>query len=294
MMGIRMKQVTLSLISILCLSACAEVELVSHAAKKIPSPIASSKSEGRFKVGSSYKIAGKYYKPQETYNFEETGVASWYGPNFHGKLTANGETFNMYDMTAAHRTLQMPSIIKVTNLDNGRSAIFRVNDRGPFSKKRVLDVSKKGAEVLGFKNQGTARVKIQVLPQESQHVATLAKRGESTRGVELQVAQNMSPYRAAPKPVERALGTIPAQNAPAAVASAEGVYVQAGAFKDAANAQKMVDALKAFGDAHIKPKLAGDNSLYRVRFGPMKVADADMLVDRLGTARRIDAIAVSE
>ncbi len=119
------------------------------------------------------------------YEYVETGLASWYGPGFHGKSTANGEKFNQYDLTAAHRTLQLPSIIKVTNLENGRSAILRVNDRGPFAHDRVLDVSDKAASVLGFKNKGTAKIKLELLPEESRVVADAAKAGRDTRGIEV-------------------------------------------------------------------------------------------------------------
>ena len=119
------------------------------------------------------------------YEYVETGLASWYGPGFHGKSTANGEKFNQYDLTAAHKTLQLPSIIKVTNMENGRSAILRVNDRGPFAHDRILDVSDKAASVLGFKNKGTAKIKLELLPEESRIVADAAKAGRDTRGIEV-------------------------------------------------------------------------------------------------------------
>ncbi|MCB1556744.1 MAG: septal ring lytic transglycosylase RlpA family protein, partial [Alphaproteobacteria bacterium] len=110
------------------LSGCTEVTLASHVAKRMNPPPPSS---GTFKVGNPYKIEGKTYVPQENYSLVETGIASWYGPQFHGKQTANGEVFDMEELTAAHRTLQMPSLVRVTNLENGRSLIVRVNDRGP-------------------------------------------------------------------------------------------------------------------------------------------------------------------
>jgi len=178
----------IALSSILLLSGCTEAELASHVFKNMSGSPA--KTVGYFKVGKPYKIQGRYYTPAEDYNLVETGVASWYGPGFHGKMTANGETFDENELTAAHRTLQMPSIIRVTNLDNGRAIIMRVNDRGPFSRGRILDVSKRGAELLGFKKAGTAKIKIQVLEQESRHVAQLAKSGRSTNGVEVALNQN--------------------------------------------------------------------------------------------------------
>ena len=134
----------LLLCAAIALPGCTELELGSHLAKTWGND---ADNVGDFKVGSPYKIKGQTYVPAEKYELSEVGIASWYGPGFHGKQTANGEIFNRNDLTAAHRTLQMPSIIRVTNLQNGRSLILRVNDRGPFSKDRVLDVSEKAAEV---------------------------------------------------------------------------------------------------------------------------------------------------
>ena len=182
------------------LSACSEARYAAHVVKQIPLPGDTPKSQGTFKVGNPYVIDGEQYYPRETYSHVETGVASWYGPKFHGKKTANGEIFNKNDLTAAHRTLQIPSIIRVTNLDNGRAVILRVNDRGPFAHNRVLDVSERGASLLGFKNAGTARVKIEVLQEESMRVAQAAKAGHDTRGYEVALNQNKSRV-AAPRPI---------------------------------------------------------------------------------------------
>ncbi len=92
---------------------------------------------GVYKIGSPYKIAGTWYYPKEDPDYRETGIASWYGPGFNGRVTANGEVYNQDDLTAAHRTLPMPSIVRVTNLDNGRSIKVRINDRGPFARSRI-------------------------------------------------------------------------------------------------------------------------------------------------------------
>ncbi len=124
-------------------------------------------TSGIFKIGNPYEIEGVSYFPQNFDEFEETGMASWYGPDFHGKPTANGEIYDSSTMTAAHPTLPLPSMVKVTNLRNGKSAIVRVNDRGPFSKKRIIDVSEKAADELGFKGQGTTQVHIQLLRNET-------------------------------------------------------------------------------------------------------------------------------
>ena len=184
--------VAVSCVSMMTLSACSETRYAAHLAKQIPMPGDQPVSQGKFKVGNPYNIAGRNYYPRETYSHIETGIASWYGPNFHGKKTANGEYFDKNELTAAHRTLQMPSIIRVTNLNNGRTAILRVNDRGPFAHDRVLDVSERAASMLGFKNIGTAKVKIEVLSNESMQVASAAKQGLDTRGYEVALNQNKS------------------------------------------------------------------------------------------------------
>lgn len=129
-----------------------------------------------YKVGDPYQINGVWYYPQENYGYDEVGVASWYGPGFHGRLTANGEIFDANELTAAHRTLPMPSLVRVTNLDNGRQVVLRVNDRGPYAKDRIIDISKRGAQLLGFQQQGTARVRVQIMPEESRSIAAMSVR----------------------------------------------------------------------------------------------------------------------
>ncbi len=168
-------------LSALLISGCSEVELASHVVKTV----GPGQSEGKFKVGNPYDIFGKTYYPREQYDLVETGIASWYGPQFHGNYTANGEIFDMNELTAAHRTLQMPSIARVTNLENGRSVIVRINDRGPFKRGRVLDLSSRAADLLDVKTKGTAKVRIEVLSKESRAVAAAARRGEDTKGYEV-------------------------------------------------------------------------------------------------------------
>src|SRR5262245_12419431 len=102
---------------------------------------------GVYKVGKPYQIAGSWYYPAVDYDYTETGIASWYGPDFHGKDTANGEAYDMNALTAAHRTLPMPSMVRVTNLENGRQIVLRVNDRGPFARSRIIDVSRRASQL---------------------------------------------------------------------------------------------------------------------------------------------------
>lgn len=281
------------LLGLFALGGCAEAELASHVGKKVSGP---SKSEGNFKVGNPYKVDGKWYKPEERYVHEESGIASWYGPQFHGKKTANGETFDMNELTAAHRTLQMPSLIRVTNLDNGRSLIMRVNDRGPFSRGRVLDVSKRGAELLGFIGNGTAKVKIQVLEQESKVVAAAARRGESTAGYEVAMNEQMRRpeivQAAAVQPVEVA-DIIPPPSVtghnkggrfyPDHVVKqmpvhATTIYVQAGSFTDRGNADRLAAKLESVGRAVVMPAEVNGRQFYRVRIAASTVSNADTLL----------------
>jgi rare lipoprotein A (peptidoglycan hydrolase) len=131
--------------------------------------------EGTYKVGDPYKIFGVSYVPQSYENYEEVGSASWYGDDFHGKPTANGETYNSAEMTAAHRTLPLPSLVRVTNLKNGKSAIVRVNDRGPFAKDRVIDVSERAAINLGFRDTGTTDVKVELMKNDTDEMLARLK-----------------------------------------------------------------------------------------------------------------------
>ncbi|MBI1392511.1 MAG: septal ring lytic transglycosylase RlpA family protein [Alphaproteobacteria bacterium] len=116
-----------------------------------------------FKVGAPYEIAGKTYRPAVDRGYDAVGVASWYGDPFHGRQTANGERFDKRQMTAAHKTLPLPTMVEVTNLENGRSTVVRVNDRGPFVEDRLIDLSEAAAEKLGFHGKGLARVRVRYL-----------------------------------------------------------------------------------------------------------------------------------
>lgn len=324
-------QIIFLLLPVAVLGACTEVELASHVAKQA---IPTSQSQGTFKVGSPYKVKGRTYRPTETYSYEETGIASWYGTDFNGKKTANGETFNMYELTAAHKTLQMPSLVRVTNLENGKSIVVRVNDRGPFSRGRIIDLSMRSAELLGFKNQGTAKVKLQLLADESRRIANAAKAGQDTRGTE--VAMNERGYQpisthrtVTPPQEERAPLTRPAstpqvaqnaavppvERADIQTASVPGhvsegrfypdpvvknmpvhpsnIYVQAGSFGNAANAERLAYNLKDVGNVQIQPALVNGQNFYRVRIGPLKdVPAADTMLRELETIGQSQAIVV--
>ncbi|MBT4879990.1 MAG: septal ring lytic transglycosylase RlpA family protein [Alphaproteobacteria bacterium] len=169
----------------LFLGGCSSTSLLS---KVFPAPFkddtktsmhlsSQSKKYGNphYKLGTCYTIKNVRYCPREKFSHVEEGLASWYGPMFHGKLTANGEIFNMYEVTGAHKTLQLPCMAKVTNLDNGRILFVRLNDRGPYYPGRIVDLSKRAAQLLGFHNRGKARVRLEVISHESKVLAAMAQ-----------------------------------------------------------------------------------------------------------------------
>lgn len=245
----------LVLASLLVLGGCAETALTANAAKVLADAAASSPGQGgRYKVGSAYEIGGRWYKPEEDYEYDEVGMASWYGPNFHGKTTANGERFDQNALTAAHRTLPMPSMVRVTNLDNGRTLDLRVNDRGPFAKNRILDVSKRAAELLGFRRAGTARVRVVILPEQS-----------------LALRNGLDPGGAASNMVRVAssAGTAFVPNVASAMPDVGMWFVQAGAFMDASNANTVAAALSRLGPTSVSSVLRHGQHLTRVRLGPV-------------------------
>lgn len=160
-----------------------------------------------------YQVNGVWYYPKADYGYDESGTASWYGPGFDHRATADGEIYDMNDLTAAHKTLPLPSVVEVTNLQNGRELRLRVNDRGPFVGDRLIDVSRRAAQLLGFAQSGTAPVRVRILKDESIKVAEAAMQGEmgsvrvatgsASRGVELASAappRRHGYYRASPAP----------------------------------------------------------------------------------------------
>lgn len=276
------------------LGGCAETQLATHAAKKTSREIYGMKSEDKpvqqaslppsprvpgrpiYKVGDPYQIDGVWYYPKEDFGYVETGIASWYGADFHGKSTANGEAYNMEDVTAAHRTLQMPSVVRVTNLENGRSLIVRINDRGPYARGRIIDLSRRSAELLGMQGAGTAKVRVEVLPDESRQIKEAALRGQQADL--LQLASLSTQPAAAPAPMPRSaepqLKIVPV--------AASNIYIQAGAFASQENANRVRDALADLGGVAITPVSTTGQRLFRVRLGPLAgVDDADAALERV-------------
>jgi rare lipoprotein A len=278
-------------------------------------PESSSVSTGAYKIGQPYQEAGVWYYPQEQPDYDETGIASWYGLDFHGKLTANGEIFDAGGLTAAHPTLPMPVNVRVTNLENGRSLVLRVNDRGPFARGRIIDVSARAAQLLGFYDKGTARVRVTCLARadlpagRADSSTAIAAIAAPTRAV--QVA-SLDPVWVAPQ--ESVRRTADADETPTATttkdlapvmrpseapdssaahdgeSSATRYYVQAGAFTQRENAQRLKDRLSDAGDPTISSIDRNGALLYRVRIGPFdSVGAADAALARLSGVGGSDA-----
>lgn len=270
------------------MGSCAQTQLAAHVVKNAVG--VKSKSVGSFKVGNPYKIKGRWYRPFESYDLVETGIASWYGSDFHNKKTANGEIYDRFDLTAAHRTLQMPSLVRVTNLENGRSIVLRINDRGPFARGRILDVSERGAELLGFKRKGTAKIRLEVLGPESRALAEVAKQGRSTAGTEIAYNRNgrlpdeynvrhPKVIQATQKQVEQ---YIPEKElAKITQVSNPQIYVQTASFSDKQTARQAAQKLSYLHRTRVKPVLIKGRQFYRVQMGPMKdVHNADVFLER--------------
>jgi len=287
---------------------------------------------GFYKVGNPYTIDGVTYVPTEEFRHSETGIASWYGPGFHGKNTANGEVYDQSDHTAAHRTLQMPCVLRVTNLETGQSTIVRVNDRGPYARSRILDVSRAAAEELGMVGRGTARVRIDQLEAESLAMKQIALNGGGPDEQRAALNQYIAGYRPPPPTVAAPQAPPPApappptppvtvypspppsypsqpvppppQAAPtvASIANAatyaqpaSGFYVQTGAFSSMSNAEKQRGLINSYGSTEISPASAAGREVYRVRLGPYSTQEAAGIVaDRLRRSGYGDARVVAD
>ena len=257
--------------------ACTGTQSVHDEARTVPGE--SGYGVGSFKVGKPYKVAGVWYYPAADPSYDETGIASWYGADFHGKRTANGAIYDMNQLTAAHRTLPMPSRVRVTNLENGRTVDLTVNDRGPFAKGRIIDVSRRGAELLGFRNRGTARVRVQLIKGIRQPEALPA------------AAQSVAIQPVATQPVVKQPLAIQTQQ----ISSAKRIFVQAGAFSNIYNAQAISDRLANLGITSVTSISAGGQPLYRVRLGPIvSLEEAGRLLGRVMAAGYPDARVVVE
>ena len=255
---------------------------------------------GIYKIGTPYEIEGEWYYPQEDATYDNTGIASWYGPKFHGRRTANGEIFDMDLLTAAHPTLPMPVRAKVTNLENGRSVVVRINDRGPFAKDREIDMSRHAADLLGFKEKGTAKVRVQYLGRAPLYdsAGRMIKRQEPDRFIADKPVTPKEDSKVAAAPV-----------APVDVRSSDGkrllkpvpdveekrYAVQVGVFSQRENAVALQSRLAAFAPVKIVEVEMGGATLYRVKMGGANIrADARLTLERLVAAGHTDAVIIEQ
>jgi rare lipoprotein A len=224
------------------------------------------------KVGRPYEINGRWYTPAEDPDYDETGIASWYGPTFDGKPTANGETFDQTAITAAHKTLPLPSMVEVTNLDNGRTLTLRVNDRGPFVDGRIIDLSRAAAEELGMLRAGVARVRVRYVGAAP--AVTETQIAEATR------APRRSPAPAAPRPPAPALPPPPEppielaaapepvvrepERLPAPVLAPVSWAVEAGAYPELGGAEQAARRLTTAGAPQIRLVRLDGQVVYQV------------------------------
>lgn len=315
----------LALLLLLAAAGCAETRLAAHTAKRLGNASASSPAPPSvYKVGQPYQIEGIWYYPKVDYAYSETGIASWYGPGFHGKATANGEIFDQNDLTAAHRTLPLPSMVRVTNLDNGRSITVRVNDRGPFEGGRIIDLSRRAAQLLDFERQGTAKVLVEILEEESRQMAALFSAPEIAppsavtaapapavptqtvtveslpppggAGSQSAAAVPLEPRAAEPVTAPAAsVGPQPDGVVVQGPVRSTNIFIQAGAFQQLENAVRLQSALARLARAQVAQAQVGQHSFYRVRIGPLaSVAEADRLLATLYASGHSDARVVVE
>ena len=290
-------------------SSCTTAELAIDLAKKkyrekTDEEVAETRviAQPHYKIGNPYQISGKWYYPDRDLRYDNTGIASWYGDQFAGKLTANGEIFDPELVSAAHKTLPMPSVVRVTNLDNGKSLVVRINDRGPYVTGRIIDMSRAGARLLGFKDEGIARVRIQLLTEQSLRLEKLAKQGQFpllSDDNDLLLPQTV----AVSKPnvnlrakTTRALAQKPRSSSSAVdlLASSRGInvvetkpmktdiWVQIGAFHSETNAQNLINQFTELSSGTIFQITKDGRILYRARLGPLSsVNEADHLLHKI-------------
>ncbi len=298
------------------LNACAETQFIAQTVKQIAKKGEAQKqktSYGKYKIGKPYQIKGVWYYPKENFEYDETGIGSWYGPKFHGRKTANGETYDMNGISAAHRTLPLPSIVRVTNLNNGRTLNLRINDRGPYAHGRILDLSRRAAQLLGFEKQGTARIRVRILANESRAIATRLKGDAELAKVDSPITVNSLPKAkvssrelpsigtagTTPTPVETPpppepvimtdsgdqLASLPADDERVSiepVLQQTRIFIQAGAFSNFDNANRVRARLSSLGPVKVSPVLISGRDSFRVRVGPLSsVAEADHMLEQV-------------
>ncbi|HVJ43807.1 MAG TPA: septal ring lytic transglycosylase RlpA family protein [Dongiaceae bacterium] len=306
---IRRSHLLLGTLAIILTAGCTTTKLANQPS----APSGAPQQAQPYKVGKPYQVDGVWYYPKVDMDYDETGIASWYGPGFHGQYTANGEVYDQNGLTAAHKTLPLPSMVRVTNLDNGRSIEVRVNDRGPFVNGRIIDLTRRDAQLLGFIDQGTAKVRVQVMKEESMALAALgsSQGGENAGPKPLAapsgsvsatplppIGKSQPPSAPSPAPQPRATQTAAVPPTKSVIGQtiapqpdgkvqlqpvrATNIYIQAGAFTRQSNAQLLTSKLSAFGPVRMMPVQVGNQLFYRVRLGPLADVDqADQVLQRV-------------
>ena len=274
-------------------------------AQSVPDVVPRSEPRSRSGNPPFYDVMGKrYFVLSSNVGYLERGVASWYGPGFHKVRTSTGETYDMYGMTAAHKTLPLPAYVRVTNLQNGRSVVVRVNDRGPFVGNRIIDLSYTAASKLDMLRNGTAMVEVRSLDAAPAPVPTPTPTPAPITAADsapVAAPLTVSPLEAA-SPAAAVAGSpaagSPAADSPAAdatvaqVAVPAALFIQAGAFSDPKNAERLVEKLRGggYGKIFVRDDEIAGRRMYRVRIGPVpSVAQFDRIVAALGRVGINDA-----
>jgi rare lipoprotein A len=238
-------------------------------------PVPRPEARSRYGNGPTYEVFGKQYTVMPSaVGYKETGVASWYGKKFHGRLTSNREPYDMHEMTAAHKTLPLPTFVRVRNLSNNKSIIVRVNDRGPFVHNRIIDLSYAAAQKLDMVATGTSLVEVEAITFEP------GGTDRPTRNVTPPPTESRPPTAVEP-----------------VVTNPNHIYVQIGAFGSKDNADRRLQLLRSggLGAAVVHTDNSVNPPLYRVRMGPIQgVEEYDLLVDELATLGIMDPIIVTD
>lgn len=275
-LGMQSKLTVVGLICAVLVAGCANPYTKKDSApKKSPTKVDQSekvipRSEPRSKYGNpeSYVVFGRrYYVSPTSKGYVEQGIASWYGTKFHGRRTSSGETYDMYAMTAAHKSLPLPTYARVTNKKNGRSIIVRINDRGPFHKNRIIDLSYAAATKLGIVTTGTGLVEVRAIDPR----ASVSSRTKSKVELSTDVVDVATP----------ATDTLPTAEE---IENEIGIFVQLGAFRSRDNAQKLRTQFSAhnIGEVKVKEFMSEQVPLYKVWIGSFdSVEQADKTVERL-------------
>lgn len=255
-------------------------------ARRVPDAVPHPEPLSKYGNPESYEVMGQRYFPMRAaYGFVERGIASWYGPDFHGKRTSSGERYDMYRMTAAHKTLPIPCYVEVVNLQNGRRAVLKVNDRGPFKDNRVIDLSYIAARKLGIWQKGTGLVEVRLIDAAHPIVPNIA--GPRRAPGSPVIASSVLPEATgAPEPVIAAAPSAHPDVAGAKTGNLQATppfFLQVGAFVELGNAERLrARLLASLRDVHVSPADSNGQAVYRVRVGPFTdVVSSDQVVQKL-------------